>query len=210
MRPVPLLAAAALFACTYQPENPQIFVQVDGIPQAASRLDTELTDAAAGSPISYSSTFGPGTTSSLQLALAAPPHPESFHIRVDAFDPKGARLATGSADGALPAAGTLEISLATVSGSVGVYGSACDANARCIASQCEQYPTDPASGICTIGCTTNADCVGPAPAATCLPFPGGTAKFCQWDCTSGGQPACPANLFCHFESLTGRKFCEGD
>jgi hypothetical protein len=214
MRTLSLLALAALCACSYEAEKPQIFVQVDGIPAGANRLDVELTDSSGTNPIPYAPSFGPGTTTSLQLALAAPPHPDSFHITVDAYDRQQTKLASGSVDGALPAAATLQITLATVAGLRGVYGAACDftaGNAPCAgANQCEQYvSTDPASGICTISpCNADTDCPVTSPAAVCVAFPGGTTKACQFDCTNA---ACPSNLFCHPVPGTGGKsFCQGD
>lgn len=219
MRKLPPLAALALVcSCSYEAEKPQIFVQVDRIPQAANRLDVALTDASGTNAIPYSPSFGPGTLTSLQLALNAPPRPESFHIQIDAYDRSQTRLASGSADGALPAAANLQITLATVAGLRGVYGSACDfssgGNAPCAApNQCEQYvATDQASGICTIApCNADTDCPVTTPAAVCVAFPGGTTKACQWDCTNGGQAACPTNLFCHPVPGTGGKsYCEGD
>ena len=215
MRILPLLAAAALCACTYDAEKPAIFVQVDGIPQGANRLDVQLTDASA-ILTSYVPSFGSGTVTSLQLSLAAPANPGAFHLTVDAYDRPGTKLATGSATGALPAAATLQITLATVAGLRGVYGSACDftaGNGPCAApNQCEQYvATDMSSSICTVvGCNLDTDCPM-TPKATCVVFPGGTTKACQWECTSGGQAACPTNLFCHPVPGTGGKsFCEGD
>ncbi len=131
MRNLPLLAAAALCACTYQAENPQIFVQVDGIPQAASRLDVTLSDA-TGLVTPYKPTLQPGTVSIL-LSLAAPMSPGTFTVAVGAFDRTDTNLATGSAAGALPAAGMLQITLATA-GLRGQYGTACDpGNAPCAA-----------------------------------------------------------------------------
>ena len=216
MRILSLAVAAALCACSYEAEKPQIFVQVDGIPQAANRLDVQLTDASGQAAISYAPTFGAGSLTSLALSLNAPPRPESFHLRVDAYD-RQTKLASGAADGALPAAADLQISLGTIAGLRGVYGSACDftvGNAPCAApNQCEQYvSTDAASSICTVApCNADPDCPVTTPAAVCVAFPGGTTKACQWDCTSGGQAACPTNLFCHPVPGTGGKsFCEGD
>lgn len=212
MRSLPLLAVAALCACSYQAENPQIFVQVDGIPQGANRLEVQLTDSAALTR-PYAPTFGQGTLTSLQLALDAPKNPGTFTITADAFDPQQVKIASGSSEGALPGAGTLQITLA---GLPGVYGAACDmtSSTPCAApNQCEQYvPSDPLSGICTIApCNADTDCPVTSPAATCVVFPGGTSKACQFDCTSGGQSSCPGNLFCHAVPGTGGKsFCQGD
>lgn len=216
MRTLPLLLAAALCSCSYEAEKPQVFVQVDQIPQAANRLEVNLTDSSGAAPILYSPSFGPGTTSSLQLALNAPLHPGTFHVAIDAFD-RTNRLASGAADGALPAAGMLQVTLSMVAGLRGVYGAACDlssGNAACTgANQCETYvASDPNSGICTIApCNADTDCPVTTPAATCVAFPGGTTKACQFDCTKGGQSACPTNLFCHAVPGTGGKsFCQGD
>lgn len=215
MRSFPLLAVAALCACSYQAENPQIFVQVDRIPQDAIRLDVELTDSTA-STSPYAPSFAQGTLTSLQLALDAPKNPGTFTITVDAYDRQQNKLASGSATGALPAAGNLQITLATAAGLRGVYGSACDfsaGNAPCTApNQCEQYaPNDPGSSICTIvGCAADINCPVTSPPATCVAFPGGTIKACQWDCTSGGQSACPSNLFCRSSGIGKPSFCEGD
>lgn len=216
MRLAPLLAALslALCACTYAEEKPDIHVQVDNVPAGANHLEVQLTDS-SGAQKDYAPAIGPGAQTSVALAFNAPAAPGTFTVNVTARDRDQNSLATGSVQGSVPTAATLQMTLATTGGQVGQFGSPCNtlggATAACFAGlDCKQYvPNNPSSGICTQSCTTPADCLpgSVSPAAVCEAFPGTTAKYCQWYCDAG-PAGCPSGLQCHTGSP--HSYCEGN
>ena len=116
MRIATLLAAAALSACTYQEEKPDIFIEVDNVPAGANHLEVILTDS-AGAPVkNYNPSLGPGAQTSVALALSAPASLGAFTVKVTARDRDTNSLATGSVQGVVPTAANLQITLATTGG----------------------------------------------------------------------------------------------
>ena len=95
------LVALMTAACSYSEETPQVFIHVDGIPQAADHLDVVVTpsdttvagknctssQAAASSATCYRPSFQPAETSaprSLDLAFAAPATTGTFTVAITA------------------------------------------------------------------------------------------------------------------------------
>ena len=207
-----LCAAASASSCNFPEETSDISVQVVSIPPEADHVDVTLIDA-GGKETAYRPSFQPGALPGglVQLALKAPAAVGPFTVKAVAGF-KSDALAQGQSQGSLGGAINLVIVLHT-SGSIGSFSTPCalpgPGSTSCVSGlECKIYAAGTSeAGVCTHTCASAGDCSATVPAATCPAFPGGTALFCQWDCTSG--EACPSGLTCRAASSGGHRFCTG-
>jgi|GEM_PF-1949441 len=111
-RIVPAALALSLCACSYSPEAVGITALIDGIPASASALTVTVTDANGRIKMYYPS-FGPGTSSTLQLSFA-PPAAGDFTVAVMAQDAAKTDLADGEQTGTYAAQGEAQVSVTLV------------------------------------------------------------------------------------------------
>ena len=114
MRALALAALIALGGCSWDPEQPNVTVHVNGIPTdpaaGIDHLNVTVTDS-SNSPKQYRPTFQPGSLAGGSIDLAFTIATGAYTVTAVAADRTDATVKSGSGAGVVPAVTDLTITL---------------------------------------------------------------------------------------------------